>query len=115
MDEFLLFTGLNLSCFGLGCSFGFGLTVSLTATPIYLPPPPGLPGTYFSFLRGSPPTTAGSGFTESWRGVLELFLSASQESSGILVKKKAPYRETGAKKKANNCQRKKRVVNECWL
>jgi hypothetical protein len=99
MDEFLLSTRLNLGCFSLGCGFGFGLTVSLTATPIYLPPPPGLPGTYFRFLRGSPSTTAGSGFTESWRGVLELFLSASQERSGILVKKKAPYQETGAKKK----------------
>jgi hypothetical protein len=74
MDECLLFMGLTLGCFGLG--FGFGLIVSLTSTSMYLPPPPGPPGTYFSFLMTGPSTTAGSEFTESWRGALELFLSA---------------------------------------
>lgn len=39
---------------GLAGFAGLGGFVSRTSSSMYLPPPPGPPGTYFRFLRGGP-------------------------------------------------------------
>ena len=50
------------------------LGVSFTSNSMYLPPPPGPPGTYFRFLRGGPSLDVGSELREDLTDALDWFL-----------------------------------------
>lgn len=64
---------VELRLAGEGFGLGFGGFVSLTSSSMYLPPPPGPPGTYLRFLRGGPSMGAGSELRDPFREAFGVF------------------------------------------